>query len=220
MLDIPSKVRYLIYHHLFEQANGEILALSREPEHDYDHGPPDDWIAGSRQEGLVYGTDNARVQPTNSRFLRTCRVINEEATPVFYGRNKIVVYAEDNNDIFYWLLDIGEKNRLAIRHLDISWAYGVSIESGRGNIRGILAAIAEMEEEEAEEIQKHREQLIRITQRLELKTVRLSKYMAGTNLCQLDRPPQLTRHPTQSSEHSISSPVSKNSSPWASISRE
>ena len=168
------EVRCFIYEHLFEQPGGNILGLSREPEHDYGHGPPSDWIADSRQEGLVYNTDDPRSEPTNARFLRTCRTINNEATPVFYGRNNIILYAEDNNDIFYWLLDIGEHNRHAIRHLEISWAYGVSLQSGRENIHGILERINDMVEE-GEKIQKQREQLIKIVQRMESKTVRLSQ---------------------------------------------
>lgn len=98
-----------------------------------------------------------------------------EATPIFYGANKIIAYAEDNNDIFYWLLDIGERNRRAIRHLEIGWAYGVSIDSGRGNIHGILQIIEDMEESNEDEIQVHRDQLIEVVKRLEMKTTRLSK---------------------------------------------
>ena len=155
-----SEVRLLIYHHIFLQPNGELLALSREPEHDFENGPPSDWIADSRQARLVYSSDIARLQPTNSCFLLTCRLINREATPAFYGTNKIILYAEDNNDIFSWLLDIGEHNRRAIRYLKIEWAYGVSIESGRGNIHGILEAIESMEESIEQEVQRHRQQLI------------------------------------------------------------
>lgn len=169
-------MRCLIYHHLFKQPTGQLLALSREPEHDYSNGPPSDWVADSRQAGLVYGIDSDRLEPTNSRFLRACRTINNEATPIFYGVNKISLYAEDNNDIFYWLLDIGEHNRRAIRHLDISWAYGVSIESGRGNIHHIMETIHDMDNVEEEEIQQRRKQLILIVQRMERKTVRLSQY--------------------------------------------
>jgi len=177
-LDLSSEIRCLIYEHLFDLPNGENLGLSREPEHDYDNGPPSDWIASSRQEGLVFDTEVPRSEPTNARFLRTCRTISEEATPVFYGRNKITLYAEDNNDIFYWLLDIGEHNRRAIRRLDISWAYGVSIQSGKENIHGILERIHNMVDAEEEEIVKHREQLIRIVKRLEQKTVCLSQSLS------------------------------------------
>ncbi len=170
---LASEVRLLIYHHIFLQPNGELLALSREPEHDFENGPPSDWIADSRQAGLVYSSDIARLQPTNSHFLLTCRLINREATPAFYGTNKIILYAEDNNDIFYWLLDIGEHNRRAIRYLEIEWAYGVSIESGRGNIHGILEAIESMEESIEQEVQRHRHQLIHVVRKLERKTVKL-----------------------------------------------
>lgn len=152
--------------------------------HDYDHGPPSDWIADSRQEGLVYGSDTDRGELTNSRFLRTCRLINSEATPVFYSANKVILYAEDNNDIFYWLLDIGERNRRAIRHLEINWAYRVSVESGRKNIHGILQNIEDMEDSQEEEIQKQRQQLIQVVQRLEKKIVRLivrTLDLLGTN---------------------------------------
>ncbi|KAL9134105.1 MAG: hypothetical protein Q9175_004712 [Cornicularia normoerica] len=159
--------------YLFLQPGHEILALSREPNHDYSKSAPSSWYADSRQEGLVYGSDTARIAPTNASFLRTCRLINTEATPVFYGANKIIVYAEDNNDIFYWLLDIGERNCRAIRHLELGWAYGVSIQSGRGNIHGILQNIEDMEDSEEDEIQKHRQQLIEIVKRLETKTTRL-----------------------------------------------
>ena len=161
-LDLPSELRLQIYVRLFHQANGEILGLSREPDHDYDYGPPSSWIADSRQEGLVYNTDAERAQPTNSRILRVCRTIHNEAVPVFYGQNVIRLYAEDNNDIFYWLLDIGEKNRHAIRYLEINWAYGVSIQSGRENIHRLLEAINDMEDHEEHEIRKRREQLIRL----------------------------------------------------------
>ena len=169
----------MIYGFVFELANGEILGLSREPEHDYDFGPPSDWIADSRQEGLVYDTKTARTEFTNSRFLRTCRIINNEATEIFYGRNKIILYAEDNNDIFYWLLDIGEHNRRAIRRLEISWAYGVSIQSGRQNIHGVLERINTMTGATEEDVQKHREQLINTVREMEHKTVRLGQYTPG-----------------------------------------
>lgn len=166
LLNLCPEIRCMIYHHLFRQKNGEILGLSREPEHNYDNGPPDDWTADSRQEGLVYNTDAERAEPTNSRFLRTCRTIYKEATPYFYGRNKIRLYAEDNNDIFYWLLDIGEKNRHAIRHLEISWAYGVTIESRRGDIHRLMETISDMQEAEEDEDQRHRSQLIRLVSHL------------------------------------------------------
>jgi len=175
-MDLYPEIRCVIYQHLFRQPDGQLSALSREPEHDYSNGPPSDWVANSRQAGLVYDVDADRLEPTNSRFLRTCRTISNEATPIFYNANNIKLYAEDNNDIFYWLLDIGEHNRRAIRHLEISWAYGVSIESGRGNIHRILELINDMDDVEEEEIQQRRQQLIRIVQRLEHKTVRLSQY--------------------------------------------
>lgn len=176
LMELGAEIRCMIYQHLFPLPDGQILALSREPEHDYSRGPPTDWVADSRDAGLVYDVDADRPEPTNSRFLRTCRKINNEATPIFYGANRIRLYAEDNNDIFYWLLDIGEDNRRAIRHLEISWAYGVSIASGRGNIRHILEAINDMDEAEEDEIQKRRHQLIQIVQLMEVKTVRLSQY--------------------------------------------
>lgn len=176
-MGLSAEIRCMIYEHLFRQPNGQLLALSREPEHDYSAGPPDDWVADSRQAGLVYGVDAARLEPTNARVLRTCRKINQEAAPIFYGANKIILYAEDNNDIFYWLLDIGENNRRAIRHLEISWAYGVSIESGRGNIHHILEIINDMDDTNEEEIQKRRQQLIHVVQLLEQKIVRLSEYI-------------------------------------------
>jgi len=179
LMELGAEIRCIIYQHLFKQPDGQLLALSREPIHDYSHGPPTDWIADSRDAGLVYEVDADRSEPTNSRFLRTCRKINNEATPIFYGANKISLYAEDNNDIFYWLLDIGEHNRRAIRHLEISWAYGVSIATGRGNIRHILQTINDMDDAEEDEIQKRRQQLIQIVQRLEQKTVRLGQYTPG-----------------------------------------
>ncbi|SLM35145.1 hypothetical protein LPUS_04228 [Lasallia pustulata] len=172
-IDLSTEIRLMIYEYLFLQPGGELLGLSREPRHDYNKGPPSTWVADSRQQGLVYDSESERAVPTNASFLCTCRLINREATPVFYGTNKIILYAEDNNDIFYWLLDIGEPNRCSIRHLEISWAYGVEIQSGRGNIYGIIETIAEMENSGGEEIQRHRDQLIRVVQHLEKKTVRL-----------------------------------------------
>ncbi|KAL9118119.1 MAG: hypothetical protein Q9187_005337 [Circinaria calcarea] len=172
-LDIAAEVRTTIYEYLFVQPKGELLGLSRQPPHDYSKGPPSNWIADSREVGLVYESDNARATPTNASFLRVCRLINHEASPVFYGSNKIILYAEDNNDIFYWLLDIGDMNRGAIRDLEISWAYGVQIESGRGDIHGIVEAITVMGDSEEKEIQRRRNQLIKLVQRLEEKTVRL-----------------------------------------------
>ena len=116
-----------------------------------------------------------RIAPTNASFLRTCHLINAEATPIFYGANKIIVYAEDNNDIFYWLLDIGERNRRAIRHLEIGWAYGVSIQSGRENVHGIIQKIEDMEDSEEGDIEIQRQQLIDLVKRVEIKTTRLSR---------------------------------------------
>lgn len=172
-LDLSAEIRSLIYEYLFLQPRGEILGLSREPMHDYSKGPPNTWVADSRQQGLVYGSDSDRPFPTSVGILRTCRLISREATPIFYGTNKIIVYAEDNNDIFYWLLDIGEQNRCSIRYLEIGWAYGVEIESGRANIYGLIESIAEMEGSQGEEVQKHRDQLIKVVHQLEKKTVRL-----------------------------------------------
>ena len=166
-------MRVLIYVYVFLQPAGEILAVSREPIHDYDYGPPTNWIADARQQGLVFLYDAERAVPTNSRALRTCHQIATEATPIFYGTNKIILYAEDNNDIFYWLLDIGAANRKLIRHLEIGWAYGVEIDSGRRDIHGILQTIAEMETSQKEETQKHRDQLIKVVKYFEKKTVRL-----------------------------------------------
>ena len=82
--------------------------------------------------------------------------------------------AEDNNDVFYWLLDIGERNRRAIRHLEFSWAYGVTIQTGRENIYDIIDRINNMKEIRGEKPQQHREQLIKVVRRMEQKTVRLS----------------------------------------------
>lgn len=138
-----------------------------------------------------------RVVPTNASFLRTCHLINVEATPIFYGANKIIAYAEDNNDIFYWFLDIGERNRRAISHLEIGWAYGVSIESGRGNIHGILEKIEAMEDSEEGETEEHRQQLINVVKRLELKTTRLSRCIFADSLI---GPCRLTCDCSQSSE--------------------
>ena len=172
-MDLSAEVRIMIYGFLFEQPKNELLGLSREPRHNYTNGPPANWVADSRQIGLVYNSDIDRDVPTNARFLRTCRIINAEATAVFYGTNMIILYAEDNNDIFYWLLDISEPNRRAIRHLEIGWAYGVEIESGRGNIHGIVERIAEMGESQEDEVQEQRDQLIKVCQKLEERTVRL-----------------------------------------------
>ena len=152
--------------------------MSREPKHDYSQGAPSNWYADSLQLGLVYDSDAARTVPTNASFLLICRRLNAEATPVFYGLNKIVVYAEDNNDIFYWLLDIGERNRRAIRHLELSFAYGVSIDSGGRNVHGIMQTIQDMEDSEEEEIEKHRQQLMDVVKRLEKKHIRLSRFLA------------------------------------------
>ena len=165
----------VIYNYVFQQRNHDILVLSREPEHNYADGAPSDWYADSRQEGLVFNSEAARIAPTNASFLRICRLINIEATPIFYAANNLIVYAEDNNDIFYWLLDIGERNRRAIRHLELGWAYGASIVSGRTRIHDILQRIEDMEDSEEEETRKHRHQLIQIVKRLETKTTRLSK---------------------------------------------
>lgn len=172
-MGLSAEVRLMVYAYLFTQPNNDVLGLSREPRHNYENGPPEHWIADSRQIGLVYSSDVERVVPTNARALRTCRLISAEATPVFYGASKIILYAEDNNDIFYWLLDIGAENRRSIRHLEIGWAYGVEIESGRGNIHGIIESIAEMEESQEDEIQEHRNQLIKVVHNLEKRTIRL-----------------------------------------------
>lgn len=69
------------------------------------------------------------------------------------------------------------RNRRAIRHLEIGWAYGVSIQSGRQNIRGILHNIEKLEGSDEGEAEMHRQQLIDIAKRLEMKTIRLSRLM-------------------------------------------
>lgn len=45
-------------------------------------------------------------------------------------------------------------NGRARRHLEVNWVYGVSEESGRKNVRGILQNIEDMEDSQEEEIQK------------------------------------------------------------------
>ena len=204
-LGLCPEVRCLIYNYLFVQPNNKILAISRQPKHDYSKDPPDNWYADSLQEGLVYDSHTARIAPTNVSFLRTCRLINSEAHPIFYGVNNIIVYAEDNNDIFYWLLDIGERNRRAIRHLEISWAYGVSIQSGRENMHGILQNIEDMEHSKEGEAEMHRQQLIDVLKRLEAKTTRLSRMCPDS----LVGPCLLTTHCSQLYEPSTSSSLTK-----------
>jgi len=167
------EIRVLIYEYVFTQAGGEILGLSREPKHDCKNGPPSSWIADSRRKGLVYGIDSDRETTTNASVLRTCWLIHTEAIPIFYAVNKILLYAEDNNDIYYWLLDIGEPNRRSIRHLAIDWAYGVQIDSGRKNVLGIIEDIDEMARTPEEETQRRRGQLIEVVQRMEKKSVDL-----------------------------------------------
>lgn len=56
---------------------------------------------------------------------------NSESTHIFYDTNKIILYAEDTTTSPIWLLDIGERNRRALRHLEVNWAYEVSAESER-----------------------------------------------------------------------------------------
>ena len=121
----------------------------------------------------MYNSDCDRANPTNSRFLRTCRTINNEATPVFYGINKINLYSEDNIDIFFWLYDIGECNRRSIRRLEIGWAYGVEIQSARTNVYSIIQKIADLEPEQEEEKRTHRNQLIKVVKKIESNAVRL-----------------------------------------------
>ncbi|KAI9814206.1 MAG: hypothetical protein M1827_003372 [Pycnora praestabilis] len=172
-LDLPAEVRKVIYTNLFLQPDRQILGLSREPSWDYGQGPPDHWTASSHQRGLVYNSAAERAIPTNASFLRVSKLIQSEATEVFYGTNRIILYAEDNNDIFYWLIDIGEPNQRLIRHLEINWAYGVVMASGRQNVRSLLRKIAHMHRSCDPEVQHHREQLVKAVQQLEDKTVRL-----------------------------------------------
>jgi len=74
----------------------------------------------------------------NAQILRTCRLVHREAASVFYGDNTIALYAEDNNEIFNWMLSIGESNRLLIRHLEIGWAYGVDVVPQSAGWREVL----------------------------------------------------------------------------------
>ena len=63
---------------------------------------------------------------------------------------KVLRYAGDNNDIFYWLLDIGKRKRCAIPHLEINWAYEVSLTFEMKNVHGILQNREDMEEPQNE----------------------------------------------------------------------
>ncbi|MCJ1359573.1 MAG: hypothetical protein MMC33_009575 [Icmadophila ericetorum] len=167
-LDLPSELRVSIYRSVFTSFNGEIFGLSRASS----VGSYDDNQAST--ESLIYNNnDQDRAISTSASFLRTCRIINTEATPIFYAQNKIVLHAEDNNDIFYWFLDIGEENRRRIRDLDINWAYGVSVDSAQRHVHSLIDRIVEIQDLADEAIEKQCVQLIRAVQKLETKTVRL-----------------------------------------------
>lgn len=76
--------------------------------------------------------------PTRAQILLNCRLIHREETLIFYGTNTVNLYASDNTDILKWILDIGQSNRMLLRHLEIGSAYGVDIAPGACKIDDVL----------------------------------------------------------------------------------
>ncbi|KAF2091722.1 hypothetical protein K490DRAFT_61151 [Saccharata proteae CBS 121410] len=127
----------------------------------------------AEQRGLAYNTRAAKKEPSNVALLQTCQLINREATGIFYSANQIVLYDEDNIEIFFWLLDIGSSDRSAIRDLSIDWAYGVEVSAGMLHVRSLLKEIISLQDSESADVERQRVQLIGAVRCLELKQVKL-----------------------------------------------
>lgn len=150
-LDLSTEIRLCVYDHVFHQSSGEIHGLRggrdlKVSNEDKIHPAWGTWDLGA----IEYADEvMPKAVPKNAWILRTCRLVHREAASVFYGSNTIALYAEDNDEIYKWMLKIGESNRLLIRHLEIGWAYGVDIvpkSNGWREVRPFWTARAEAQD--------------------------------------------------------------------------
>lgn len=105
---LPPEVRTMIYGHLFAK-DYTLRPLCREDRYFEERGT-------ARQPGL----DSA------ANLLRVSRLIYREASDVLYGQNDYLLYGVDFGDaVLAYLGTIGERNRRAIRNLQIDWQHGI-----------------------------------------------------------------------------------------------
>ncbi|MCJ1245902.1 hypothetical protein MMC30_003106 [Trapelia coarctata] len=166
-LDLSPEIRLYIYEHLFHQSSGEIHGIRRGGilktySRDITCLP---WGSGDL-ETVELPDDGAKEVPKNAQILHTCRVIHCEAAPVFYGINTVNLYAQDNNDIFKWITEVGESNRLLIRHLEIGWSFKLDVAPEANRWPDVLQWITGVEEQDVYQLEKELTNMIAKTSRL------------------------------------------------------
>ena len=123
-LNLPAEIRQQIYHLLFVISSA-IRPVSQDPRYYEDRVS----ICGRSLGPCI-------------QFLRTNSSIHQEASSVLYGQNRFVVYGLDNGTVaFNFLESIGERNRRAIRSLELDWQHGYSTKEKLQHLRDLFAKI-------------------------------------------------------------------------------
>ncbi|KAJ9634231.1 hypothetical protein H2199_009061 [Coniosporium tulheliwenetii] len=139
-LDLPPEIRLYIYQYVFRTPTGWLLGRSKVSKADYCCLACFS-NAQSQQEDMCSYAKNPQSTGTNVALLYTSRLINAEATSLFYSTNTISLHSENNADILTWLRTIGAANRESLRHLEVDFSCGIRLESQRFGVRGKLAEI-------------------------------------------------------------------------------
>ncbi|TKA60197.1 hypothetical protein B0A49_13287 [Cryomyces minteri] len=139
-LDLSPKIRVYVYQYVFTTPTGLLLGPSKVSKVDY-CCPACFEKAKSQQDDTSSCNKSPRPACTNVGLLYTCRLVNAEATPLFYSTNTISLHSENNADILIWLRTIGAANRESFRNLEVDFSYGVRVESQHFNVRRMLARI-------------------------------------------------------------------------------
>ncbi|TKA65058.1 hypothetical protein B0A49_09609 [Cryomyces minteri] len=132
-LDLSPKIRLSIYQYVFTTPTGLLLGPSKVSKVDY-CCPACFKKAKSRQDDTSSYHESPQPTCTNVALLYTSRLVNAEATALFYSTNTISLYSENNADILTWLYTIGAANRTSLRHLEVDFSYGVRVESQRFDV--------------------------------------------------------------------------------------
>ncbi|KAJ9652735.1 hypothetical protein H2201_009200, partial [Coniosporium apollinis] len=140
LLDLPPEIRLYIYQYVFRTPTGCLLGLSKVSKADYCCLACFN-NAQSQQDDMRSYAKSPQSTATNAALLYTSRLINAEATSLFYSTNTISLHSENNADILTWLRTIGAANRESLRHLEVDFSYGIRLESQRFGVRGKLVEI-------------------------------------------------------------------------------
>ena len=167
-LDLSPEIRLCIFQQLFHQSSGQIHGIKRSRilqtyNSDQSRLP---WADRDLETSELTDENVEKEIPKNAQVLHTCRILHREAASVLYGSNTVCLYAENNNDIFKWMLDIGELNRLLIRRLEIGWSHVVDERYKAGRTSDLLRWMTHMETQSVIQLEKELTTMTTSTSRL------------------------------------------------------